>query len=319
MEWRHTRWDEGKLVYTAIAKVANTSLKSALLASFAPDTSRTNPHGADVPYRTIGPSRVAVDAPDYLHFAFVRNPFDRFVSFWSDKIQGDGMNDGIRALGFDVGMGFAQTVRIAVEIPDDDTDPHIRSQSFLLLDNQGRLQPDLVLRFERLGLDWRLLRHIVRARTGCEMARLPHRRVSEHQRFEEYYDAETRTLIRERYASDFEHLNYERPPIRRRRIDVDDRVEELLAAMDAHPIVLDLTPATIDRARSVRSSGGLYMAPLRHNRGGQLARFTALEEGRVPQQMFNVLVVDEEASLEREPHATMRHLFEETDRHVILE
>jgi Sulfotransferase family len=317
MEWRHTRWDEAQLVYTAIAKVANTSLKSALLASFAPDVSRTNPHSAEVPYETIGPGRIAVDAPDHLHFAFVRNPFDRFVSFWSDKIQGDGMNDGIRALGFDTGMGFVETVRIAVEIPDDETDPHIRSQSYLLLDHQQRLRPDLVLRFERIGADWDLLRSIVRFRTGCDMDRLPRRRVSEHKRFEEYYDDETRALIRERYASDFEHLNYERPPLRRRRIDVDDRVDALVASMSEPPIVLDLTPATIDRRRSIAAAGGEYLAALRHNRGGQLARLTALEKGRVPHEMFNTLIVDAAAS-DREPHATMLRLFEESGRHVIV-
>jgi hypothetical protein len=319
MEWRHTRWDDGLLVYTAIAKVANTSLKSALLASFAPDVSRTNPHGTDVPYQTINPGRIDIDAPQHVHVAFVRNPFDRFVSFWSDKIQGNGMNDGIRALGFDVGMGFVETVRIAAEIPDEATDPHIRSQSFLLLDGNHRLRPDVVCRFERLTTDWNLVREIVRFRTGIEMVRLPHRRVSDHNHFNEYYDNETRYLIRRRYALDFEHLNYEHPRLLRRRLDIDDRVDQLVASMAAAPAVLDLTPATIDRARSIGSKRGLYMAPLTHNRGGRLARLTSLKKDRVPYQMFNVLIVDERASIEREPHATMRRLFEESGRHVLLE
>lgn len=318
MEWRHTRWDDGLLVYTAIAKVANTSLKSAMLQSFTPSASRMNPHSADVPYQTIEPNRVGADVPQHLHVAFVRNPFDRFVSFWSDKIQGSGMNDGIRALGFDVGMGFSETVRIAAEIPDEETDPHIRSQSFLLLNEKNQLRPDVICRFERLTTDWNLLREIVKFRTGIKMVRLPHRRVSDHDHFKDYYDRETRALIRHRYALDFERLNYGQPVLPRRRMNIDDRVEQLVASMTTVPAVLDLTPATIDRAQNIRTNRGLYVAMLEHNRGGNLERLTALEGGRVPHQMFNVLIVDEQTTTEREPHATMRRLFEDSGRHVLL-
>lgn len=318
MEWRHTRWDDGLLVYTAIAKVANTSLKSALLQSFTPNASRVNPHSADVPYQTIGPDRIDIDSPHHLHIAFVRNPFDRFVSFWSDKIQGSGMTDGIRALGFDVGMGFSETARIAAEIPDEEMDPHARSQSFLLLNEKHQLRPDVICRFERLTTDWNLVREIVKFRTEIEMVRLPHRRVSNHNHFKDYYDRETRALIRHRYALDFERLNYGKPLLTRRRSNIDDRVEHLVASMATVPAVLDLTPTTIDRARNIRTKRGLYLPMLKDNRGGNLARLSSLEHGRVPHQMFNVLIVDEQATTEREPHATMRRLFEDSGRHVLL-
>lgn len=319
MEWRHTRWDSAQLVYTALAKVANTSIKSALLESFAPDVSRQNPHDAAVPYVTIKPGRIPVEVPDYLHFAVVRNPFDRFVSFWADKIMGDGMNDGLRGLGFDRGMSFSDAARLAASLPDEETDPHIRSQSFLLLDEDGRLRPDLVLRFERLGHDWETLRSIVERRSGVQLVALPRRRVSEHQSSDGYYDDTTRRLIRERFATDFETLNYERPRVRRRRDPIDTAFERMLAEAPPKPAVLDLTPPTIDRVRALDATDGCYLAPSRHNWLGQLVKFTALERGRIPPEMFDVLVVSAAAAAEREPHRSLVESFTAHDKIVMLE
>ena len=317
MEWRHTRWDEAQLVYTAIAKVANTSIKSALLESFAPDVSRQNPHDAEVPYKTLRADRIHAEAPDYLHVAVVRNPFDRFVSFWADKIDGEGMNHGLRERGFEKGMPFNEAARLAAELSDEETDPHIRSQAFLIADANGGLRPDLILRFERLAHDWDLVRHLVRQRAGVEIVSLPRRRVSEHGTYWSYYDDETTELIRGRFAADFDLLNYEAPKARLRRLPIDDELERLLPTLPAGAAVLDLTPATIDRARLLSRIESPYLAPARHNRLGQLARFTALERGRVPENAFDVLLVDETASASREPHRTLTRRFEESGRPVL--
>lgn len=315
MEWRHTRWDEPQLVYTAIAKVANTSLKSALLASFQPDVSRHNPHAADVPYRTIRPNRIGAEAPGFCHFAVVRNPYDRFVSFWADKIDGDGMTGGLEALGFRRGMSFEAAARRASEIPDEATDPHIRSQAFLLADDHGRLRPDLLLRFERLHEDWRLLQHVTRRRTGAELNSLPRRRVSEHDTYLEYYDDETKAVIRQRYAQDFELLGYEGSPVRRRIDAVDDALDAILGDRP-DCAVLDLTPPTHDRLAKIADGCGHYLGLARHNRLGQLARLTALEQDRVPPPAFDVLVTSHKA--DREPHRSLRAWFEAEGRPVVL-
>lgn len=307
------------LVYTAIAKVANTSIKSALLQSFSPDVSRRNPHAAEVPYQTVHPARVGAEVPTYLHFAVVRNPFDRFVSFWADKIDGDGMTGGLEQLGFRKGMSFGDAVRLAASIPDDKADPHMRSQTFLLTDQQGRLRPDLLLRFERLVEDWNLLRYIVTHRTGTEIVPLPHRRVSDHQRYLDYYDEESTRLVHSRYAKDFDLLNYKHVPVRRRRVPIDDDLDRALTDRPKGAGVLDLTPPTADRINAVQHADGQYLAPARHNQLGQLARFTALEQDRVPPEAFDILIVDDTASRTREPHRAMRESFERSGRPVLVD
>ena len=88
MVWHHTVWPEAELVYTSVAKVANTSIKSCLLASFHPEIARRAPHSPEMPYVSVHPNRIRTMYPGYCHFAVVRHPLDRLVSFWADKIVG---------------------------------------------------------------------------------------------------------------------------------------------------------------------------------------------------------------------------------------
>lgn len=316
MEWRHTVWPEAEIVYTALAKVANTSVKSALLATFKPDASRANPHAADISYEAIAPYQIPKEYPDFLHFAVVRDPHDRFVSFWADKIVGDGMNDGIAALGFYEGMSFEDTVKVAVAIPDEETDPHLRSQSYLLTNSKGKLNVDVLLRFDRLSDDWGLLAHVVRHRTGRELGTIPRRRTSDHKPFQTYYEQATWDAISARYAVDRQLLMYDGPRVPRTVASVDDRLERMLANSPGAS-VLDMTPATGRRQSIVIRGGGHYLASARSNQRGQLVRMTSLERGRMPESAFDVLVVQSADAESKQPHRWLVEQFESTGRTVL--
>lgn len=304
MQWRHTVWPDAKLVYTAVAKVANTSVKSALLRTFVdPSLKLANPHAADMPYVTVHPDRVDAEYPDFLHFAIARNPFDRMVSFWADKIAGEGMTDGMQQLGFSSSMEFAEAVRFACSLPDDDTDPHIRSQCFLLADARGRLRVDLLLRFERLDHDWEALRQIVRHQSGAQLPALPKRRVSEHRPSHDYFDEETRRLVADRYAQDFALLGYDPaspvPADQSGQDVVADALGRVCASDDESRRVLDLTAGAATRADTVESAGGVYIGRYPEAGIGQLARMSALLRGRLDSDFFDMLVADRDEQTNR--------------------
>lgn len=320
MEWRHTVWPTAGLVYTAIAKVANTSLKSALLQSFAPNESRANPHASEMGYQTVNPRRVGAMYPTFIHFAAVRNPFDRLVSFWADKIDGAGMTPGLGALGFTEGMSFEETASLACGLSDGETDPHIRSQSYLLANEKGRLGIDYLLRFESLSDDWEALSTIVRRKSGAVMVPLPKRRTSKHAQYQSYYeDSAIRALVADRYRMDFDLLGYS---------DCFESSDNAETAVPEDPIwlilerttdslVLDLTSTSIARAAVVRSRGGQYISASHGGPNGQVSRLSSLENGKIPESTLDGLIVKTSDVDGKQPHTSLYEQFIASGRPVV--
>jgi hypothetical protein len=213
MEWRHTIWHEGKLIYSAVPKVANTSIKSALLKTFKPDSDHKRVHLESQVYDEVKPRQMDKYG-DYLHMTCVRSPFERVVSFWAQKIDqpvADDLTPRLQRLGFRPNMSFDETVRLVAQVPDGEADPHFRSQTFVLR-HRRRFLPNLVLHLETLGRDWGLLQRLMASR-GIELSRLPHRNQSQHDEPEHHYDDATLVdLVLERYAADFEQLGYTPDP-----------------------------------------------------------------------------------------------------------
>lgn len=217
MQWRHTVWREPRLIYTAVPKVANTSTKSALLTAYLDPKYARRPHDARVPYETATPREIIDELGAWLHLTIVRNPFDRFVSFWAQKIDrdtGSGVTPRLERNGFRQFMPFAETANVAVTVADEDADPHFRSQAFVLW-HHDRFVPNMVLRLETIEHDWELLRRLVNRPNRPELPPLPVRTTSEHDEPIAYFDdAAVATAIRERYARDFDLLGYSTDPQR---------------------------------------------------------------------------------------------------------
>ena len=90
---------------------------------------------------------------DYFRFAFVRNPWDRLVSCYSNKFSDMGKGLGgprQRAEEFSPDMSFAEFVEAVHATPDEEANPHFRSQHAVVCDPQGRVMADFVGRFENL-------------------------------------------------------------------------------------------------------------------------------------------------------------------------
>lgn len=148
----------------------------------------------------------------YFKFSFVRNPWDRLVSWWA-------MIDGHRER-FQAGakLNLFQTyilenantfeeflLNCDQEIVDSDGSKAIfRNQLDYLTAPSGELLVDYIGRFERLSTDFE---HVA----GCLSVRpapLPHVNKSAHRPYTDHYTPALVDLVAQRYARDIERFGY---------------------------------------------------------------------------------------------------------------
>ena len=130
-------------------------------------------------------------------FAFVRNPWDRTVSFYHYLLQT--RQGGVA----EQSLSFENWVRLVFA----EQDPRYRSKKGMFLpqtawvtDEQGYLIVDFVDRFEH---DF----HHVCGQIGQDR-KLPHKNKSIRGYYRSYYTDETATNIRDYFAADIERFNY---------------------------------------------------------------------------------------------------------------
>ena len=214
-------------IYMAVPKVANTSIKTALArlmpeqvqqlaADVRKERSVYGRHRDELFHHNIRLYKHQVHKyKEYLVFAFVRDPWDRLVSCYRDKIEwGAIMEDGRRndpktrglylGPGFEKQMSFEEFARKVAAIPDRKANRHFRSQHAFLCNRKGELIPDFIGRFERLSEDFAELME----RIGASKAALPHVRKSKASDHRTYYSQELAQLIGRRYARDAELFGY---------------------------------------------------------------------------------------------------------------
>ena len=107
-------------------------------------------------------------------FAFVRNPWDRLVSYMCS---------------------------LPVKVPLDQLE--LRPQVDFVFDEDGRPVVDFVGRFENLAEDFATICHLLDITTA-----LPHVNRSEHRNFREYYDDATRQFVADTYKEDIGRFGY---------------------------------------------------------------------------------------------------------------
>jgi hypothetical protein len=232
--------DEHEFIYFIIQKSACTSIKTALLPLFDIDPSAhevQQEHAAGYGLHGLfTTSSYLIDKGqlvaelngryrDYFKFAFVRNPWDRLVSCYSEKVA-----DSERAFKpserRDIRLGrgtpFAEFVETVCTIPDNEANIHFRSQHKTVC-GPGEDRPimaDFVGRFENLAADFDVVAERI---GGAHKPQLPHRhrsRSRESRSYVEFYDDGLRNLVRERFWEDIEIFGYSYgdpdilPPIR---------------------------------------------------------------------------------------------------------
>ena len=191
-----------RFVYFEVPKTGTSSLKD-LLTEHAEITKMK---------RRLG----FLEYPDYRRFALVRNPWDRILSCYLNKIKKDEnfengkFKNGVmrkfdRFNAFYAGMPFDEFVRAVGKIPDEIADGHFASQHRrLVLD--GELVIDHLARFENF---WEETSGFLTT-VGLDVnVHVPHLNKSERsKRYTAYYDDETIRVVEERYEEDIRLFGY---------------------------------------------------------------------------------------------------------------
>jgi hypothetical protein len=209
-----------RAIYIPVPKVACSSFKTAFAGLLNVDLEKANGD----PHRVRYPSPVPIESlerllyPGFYRFAFVRNPWDRLVSCYRDKIKNEvpgythfTIRPGVanclaRFDAFVPDMSFEAFAAAVASIPDDEADEHFRSQYTFLINRKGKLAADFVGRYERLADDFR----IVQERTGLPEVELPRLQAARTAaKYAAYYTPETRGIVARRYQRDIEMFGYE--------------------------------------------------------------------------------------------------------------
>ena len=155
---------------------------------------------------------------DYYKVGFVRNPWDRLVSWytmirekgamtWKKRILGKRRYNDLTQYVLANSRSFEEFIYNCTDTIDDiDGKKSILYNQFdYLSDEDGKLIVDFVDQFENLSDD----SIKVFRRLGFEKASLLHKNSSKHRNYRTYYTEETREEVRKRYSKDIDFFGYE--------------------------------------------------------------------------------------------------------------
>jgi len=184
-----------KFVFIHIPKTGGTSIESLFI---------NNAHIKDVAGKHNMVSDIGSEfLKKYFTFTFVRNPWDRMVSYYNFRLKrsfemynhGDSFKEWIRFLCSDeVQKIKAYHFNLA-----------IKSQYEFLVSKSNEISVDFIGRFENLQQDF----CIVCDKIGIPQQKLPHVNKTKHKHYTEYYDDETKQIVAEKFAKDIESFGYE--------------------------------------------------------------------------------------------------------------
>ncbi len=207
-------------VYVDIAKVASSSLKAmfASLLDLDLDAVDGNPHEIKFPQPPDKGYAGERLYPSLYTFAFVRNPWDRLVSCYRDKISGE-VDDftkfsesGValclaRFDAFSANMTFEKFVHAVASIPNVEADEHFRSQHDYLTNTSGDIAIDFVGRYENLDSDFKRVAQKIGLPSKIS---LPRRQTAPKVvNYADYYTPGTRKVVANRFAQDIEMFSYQ--------------------------------------------------------------------------------------------------------------
>jgi hypothetical protein len=212
--------EEPKFIFIHIQKTGGVSI-SNLLRRYSPTT--TPGRGL----RHISARRAlkqVVNPDDYFKFAFVRNPWDRLVSWYTmideaRKGVADGTAEPMTRRLIKKNNLFKYVLRCGPTFDEfviNCTEKQWMGNGYYsftfnqlryLTDKNGEVLVDFIGRFENLAQD---ISHVF-DKLGLEASQLeiPHENRSAHSHYSEMYTPETREIVRKRFRRDIEFFGYE--------------------------------------------------------------------------------------------------------------
>jgi len=198
-----------KFIFFAVPKTATHAIREALRQHLDPDDweqqvlfgqqSLPIPEIARLRHGHITAQEIRPYIDDqqwqsYFKFAFVRNPFDRFVStcFFLNR---ENPNFAAEATQFMKQRLQRKPFRQRVLV---------RPQYEQLCQDDGKLAPDFVGRYETLQQSY----DSICEQIGIPSSELAQKNQSTHRSFREYYDAQLKSQVADFYADDITHFSY---------------------------------------------------------------------------------------------------------------
>ncbi|KAI9132426.1 sulfotransferase family protein [Acaryochloris sp. CCMEE 5410] len=207
-----------KALYIPIPKVACSSIKRAI-ANFLEIEIPNNGMNIHKAHFSFVNKEKLDQYESYWKFCFVRNPWDRLVSCYSEKIKSDknffgetgsfvnGVHKGfLKYKIFEANMPFSEFLKAVASIPDQEAEQHFRSQYTFLTDSSENIIADFIGRFERLEKDFIYILDTLNASSALE---LPQSNKTYHKHYRKYYTDESLALFQARYSKDISLFGYE--------------------------------------------------------------------------------------------------------------
>lgn len=186
-----------KHVFFLVAKAANSSIKAAIKEYKG---QKVEPNSLHRGHDFISPCEALTVMGKKI--AFVRNPWDRVVSCYYQKIVGDGHSNLLKMKPFFKGMSFAEFVKGICEHKDTN-EAHIRNQTAHMMCN-GVFVPDMIIKFEQLSEKWPVIQKII---PGLPDLKKLNR--SKHPYYKTLFSEKLKSLVAKRYQKDLRLFNYE--------------------------------------------------------------------------------------------------------------
>ena len=205
------------LLYGRVPKVANSSIKSALckflvqrpngaIKTTADRFWREHTHGET---QLVTPQQARRLRSSHFSFSFVRNPFDRLVASYNNKIlEIDDVPLPMKTMGLRHGMAFDQFIEIVCKADPDLMDNHVRPQAEMLL-SDNKLVPKFIGRMEHMTDHWRRLSRRMKLEGLPTLGAIPQKNVRREGRSDIRVLFHCTTLIDmviERYEQDFKRF-----------------------------------------------------------------------------------------------------------------
>ncbi len=201
------------LMYGRVPKVANSSIKASLckLLSQKPDggVKTTTDHfwnqNTHEETRMITTEQARGLRATHFSFSFVRNPFDRLVAAFNNKIiEIEDMPPAMKKMGLYRSMPFNEFIELVCTTDPDKMDNHVRPQAEILITNK-KLVPKFVGRMEHIDNHWNKLSNRMKFEGLPTLGPLPQKNVRRNGRKDISHYFKTSALIDkvlERYEID---------------------------------------------------------------------------------------------------------------------
>jgi hypothetical protein len=197
-------------IFICVAKVASSSINIALNHKVHPE-----PKFHHMSISNLTNFYPELDLSKYYKFAFVRNPWDRFLSLYNDMYhKRGGKNEimkysGLINLHKSIFWRTKNFKEFCLEFEKSQwfREPHFKSQ-FDYLSMDGNIGVDFVGRFENLKQDWLKITKELGFTENCDLVHATKSLVNSGD-YRNHYDHETKKIVEKFYEKDIEEWKYE--------------------------------------------------------------------------------------------------------------